>query len=146
MGLKRPESVLVVIFSEQGRVLMLQREDDPEFWQSVTGTMEIGETPIQTAYREIAEELGVVLDVKKGQIKDCQQTNQYKIRDCWLHRYPKGTTKNTEHVFSVCIPEQSPIVLTEHLDYLWLSKEEAIALAWSQTNKAAIKAYAIGQQ
>ncbi|EDJ90481.1 aspartyl-tRNA synthetase [Haemophilus influenzae R3021] len=24
---------------------MLQRQDDPDFWQSVTGTIESGETP-----------------------------------------------------------------------------------------------------
>ncbi len=38
MAYKRPESILVVIYARQsGRVLMLQRRDDPDFWQSVTG-------------------------------------------------------------------------------------------------------------
>ncbi|PVF13341.1 dihydroneopterin triphosphate diphosphatase, partial [Yersinia pestis] len=35
MNYKRPESVLVVIYAKSsGRVLMLQRRDDPDFWQS----------------------------------------------------------------------------------------------------------------
>lgn len=43
MAYKRPESVLVVIYARQsGRVLMLQRRDDPDFWQSVTGSLEAG--------------------------------------------------------------------------------------------------------
>jgi len=33
--LKRPESVLVVIYSQALNVLVLQRDDDAEFWQSV---------------------------------------------------------------------------------------------------------------
>ena len=45
MGNKHPVSVLVVIFAQDtGRVLMLQRRDDASFWQSVTGSLEVGET------------------------------------------------------------------------------------------------------
>ena len=43
MAYKRPVSVLVVIYAEDTkRVLMLQRRDDPDFWQSVTGSPEEG--------------------------------------------------------------------------------------------------------
>jgi dATP pyrophosphohydrolase len=39
MSFKLPVSVLVVIYAEDTkRVLMLQRRDDPDFWQSVTGS------------------------------------------------------------------------------------------------------------
>ena len=38
---KRPVSILVVIYAQDTkRVLMLQRRDDPDFWQSVTGSVE----------------------------------------------------------------------------------------------------------
>ena len=37
---KRPESVLVLIYSKTGHVLMLQRVFPEEFWQSVTGSLE----------------------------------------------------------------------------------------------------------
>ena len=41
MSFKHPVSVLVVIYAQDtGRVLMLQRRDDPDFWQSVTGSPE----------------------------------------------------------------------------------------------------------
>lgn len=43
MAYKRPVSILVVIYAQDTkRVLMLQRRDDPDFWQSVTGSVEEG--------------------------------------------------------------------------------------------------------
>ncbi len=53
MPFKRPVSILVVIYAQDSkRVLMLQRRDDPDFWQSVTGSLEEGETASQAAMRE----------------------------------------------------------------------------------------------
>lgn len=41
MSFKLPVSVLVVIYAEDTkRVLMLQRRDDSAFWRSVTGSLE----------------------------------------------------------------------------------------------------------
>ena len=58
MAFKPPVSVLVVIFArDTKRVLMLQRRDDPDFWQSVTGSVEEGETAPQAAAREVKERL-----------------------------------------------------------------------------------------
>ena len=58
MQYKNNQSVLVVIYTKDtNRVLMLQRQDDPDFWQSVTGTIESGETPKNTAIRELWEEV-----------------------------------------------------------------------------------------
>ena len=60
MKYKNPYSVLVVIYAQNtSRVLMLQRQDAPSFWQSVTGTIEEGEQPLQTAMREVKEETGI---------------------------------------------------------------------------------------
>ena len=54
MTYKRPVSILVVIYAQDTkRVLMLQRRDDPDFWQSVTGSVEEGETAPQAAMREV---------------------------------------------------------------------------------------------
>lgn len=40
MAYKRPVSILVVIYAQDTkRVLMLQRRDDPDFCQSVTGSV-----------------------------------------------------------------------------------------------------------
>ena len=61
---KNNQSVLVVIYAKDtNRVLMLQRQDDPDFWQSVTGTIESGETPKNTAIRELWEEVRLEISV-----------------------------------------------------------------------------------
>ena len=41
---KRPESVLVVVHSSDGMILLLKRADIEDFWQSVTGSLDWGET------------------------------------------------------------------------------------------------------
>ena len=140
MSYKRPESVLVVLYSGSD-VLLLQRKDDPDFWQSVTGTMESGETPLFTAYREVAEETGLYFAVDSQRIVDCDTQSKYEIRPQWQHRYAPGHTVNTEYTFCVEIDRDSEIVLSEHLAYVWLPKQEAIAKAWSPSNQEAIRAF-----
>ncbi len=144
MKFKRPESVLVVLYDQHHRVLVLQRKDDPEFWQSVTGALEDGETPLQTAYREVAEEIGVILCPDANSIVDCASTNQYEIRPQWQYRYPPGATTNTEYVFRAQIPADSDIQLSEHLSYEWLPKSTAIAKMWSPSNKDAVDKFVPG--
>lgn len=141
MTLKRPESVLVVLYNEHKEVLVLQRDDDADFWQSVTGSLELNESPVQTAMREVLEETGIDLHHRMftaQQIMDCRQVNQYVIREDWRYRYAKNVTTNFEYVFCAQVPANADIVLTEHLQFLWLSKTEAIKKVWSNTNKQAI--------
>ena len=141
MAYKRPESVLVVLYNEHSQVLVMQRNDDPDFWQSVTGTIEAGESPIAAAYREVGEETGVNLSPQSGDIVDCQHVNQYEIRKEWQHRYPPDNFVNTEYVFVTQIPSDSRIILTEHSAYEWLDKPEALARVWSPSNRNAILAF-----
>ncbi len=141
MTYKRPESVLVVLYNEHSQVLVMQRNDDPDFWQSVTGTIEAGESPIAAAYREVGEETGVNLSPQSGDIVDCQHVNQYEIRKEWQHRYPPDNLVNTEYVFVTQIPSDSRIILTEHSAYEWLDKPAALARVWSPSNRNAILAF-----
>ncbi len=141
MTLKRPESVLVVLYDQHHQVLVMQRDDDADFWQSVTGTIEASEQPIQTAYREVAEETGFVLQPQHHTIQNCRHINQFKIRSLWLHRYPKGTIFNQEHVFCAQIDSQQIVQLTEHTAYQWMSKLDAIEKVWSATNADAIRRF-----
>lgn len=56
---KNNQSVLVVIYAKDtNRVLMLQRQDDPDFWQSVTGTIESGETPKKQQFVSYGKKCG----------------------------------------------------------------------------------------
>lgn len=135
---KRPESVLVVLHDGQGRALMLERISPPGFWQSVTGSLEEGETPFATAMREVAEETGILLAPEE--LKDWHTKNEYEIYEHWRHRYAPGVTRNTEHVFSACISAASPVRLSEHEHraHRWLPLAEAASLAFSPSNCEAL--------
>jgi len=145
---KRPESVLVVLYNEHNEVLVLQRTDDANFWQSVTGSMEGSEAPMQTAAREVLEETGIDLSFERRKVlgflhylMDCRMLNQYSIRKDWRYRYAPGVDKNVEYVFCALVPASSVITLTEHTAYEWLTKPQAIAKVWSNSNKHAIEKF-----
>ena len=144
MSLKLPVSVLVVIYAEDTkRVLMLQRRDDPAFWQSVTGSLEEGETALQAAAREVKEE--VAIDVAREQLTltDCQRTVDFEIFSHLRHRYAPGTERNTESWFCLALPHEREIVFTEHLTYQWLDAPAAAGLTKSWSNRQAIEEFVI---
>lgn len=137
-GNKQPVSVLVVIHSAALDVLLLERADHPDYWQSVTGSRDGEETLYETALREVGEETG--LDAARYILRDWQQQNEYEIYPHWRHRYPPGVTRNTEHVFSLQVPRDVDVHLAprEHMDYVWLPWQKAAAKVFSPSNRAAI--------
>lgn len=143
---KRPESVLVVIFDDQGRILALQRKDDLSFWQSVTGSLEEGEVPIEAAIREVLEETSIDCQALNLTMVDARQTNQYEIRPEWRHRYAPGEFVNTEYTFLLQVPSGIDVVLTEHEQFSWLSPQDAVELFWSPSNCAAIQRYFLSER
>lgn len=144
MGYKRPESILVVIYaSNTGRVLMLQRRDDTEFWQSVTGSLEDGESPAQTAQREVKEEVGIDIAAENFLLQDCNRCVEFELFAHLRARYAPGVSWNKEHWFCLAVPEERVIPLTEHLAYRWLDKTAAAALTKSPSNQQAIEEFVI---
>ncbi|RSZ57003.1 dihydroneopterin triphosphate diphosphatase [Massilia atriviolacea] len=141
MPIKIPESVLVVIHTPALEVLLIERADKPGFWQSVTGSLDAPDEPLlATAARELFEETGIVADGERIALRDWHLSNVYEIYPVWRHRYAPGVTHNTEHVFSVCVPRDTPIVLSEreHLRYEWLPHVEAADRCFSSSNAEAI--------
>lgn len=138
MQYKIPVSVLVVIYTPLFEVLLLERADHPGYWQSVTGSQDEGETLRETAVRELFEETG--LDANLYVLTDWQVQNVYAIYPVWQHRYPPGTTHNTEHVFGLELPAMLPAKLSprEHLSHMWLPWQEAVEKVFSPSNRAAI--------
>jgi len=100
---KIPISVLVVIHTADLQVLLLERTDHPDYWQSVTGSQSPGETLYQTALREVSEETG--LNAADYSLSDWQVENQYEIYEEWRWRYAPDVKINTEHVFGLCLPD-----------------------------------------
>lgn len=139
---KNPNSVLVVIYVPQTqKVLMLQRQDDPEFWQSVTGTIEQGEQPYQTAIREVKEETGIDMVAQNLCLYDCKKSVRFEIFTQFRYKYAPNVTHNTEHWFLLALPEEITPTLSEHLAYRWLSIDDAVALTKSPNNAQAILDY-----
>ncbi|HCD7551757.1 TPA: dihydroneopterin triphosphate diphosphatase [Citrobacter farmeri] len=141
---KRPVSVLVVIYAQDSkRVLMLQRRDDPEFWQSVTGSVEEGETASQAAMREVKEEVAIDVASEQLTLIDCQRTVEFEIFSHLRHRYAPGVVRNTESWFCLALPRERQIVFSEHLTYQWLDAPAAAALTKSWSNRQAIEEFVI---
>lgn len=143
MSFKLPVSVLVVIYAEDTkRVLMLQRRDDPAFWQSVTGSLEPGESPLATACREVNEEVGIDVLAERLEMEDCQRQIDFEIFPHFRHRYAPDVTHNHEHWFRLQLPAERDVRLTEHLAFRWLAAAEAAALTRSWSNRQAIEEFA----
>mgnify|MGYP001608470468 CR=1 FL=1 len=118
---KIPESVLVVIYTADLEVLLIERADKAGYWQSVTGSKDTLDEPLlETAMREVQEETGIVVSDESGtnsanpltaitqivphnNLRDWLLSNIYEIYPVWRHRYAPGVIKNTEHVFGLLV-------------------------------------------
>lgn len=139
ISFKIPESVLVVIYTLQRGVLMIERADHPGFWQSVTGSRDGPDEPLlETARREVWEETGIAAAL--DQLQDWKLSNVYDIYPAWRHRYAPGVRRNTEHVFGLCVPERCAVRLSprEHTASRWLAHHDAAELCFSPSNAEAI--------
>lgn len=139
---KNPHSVLVVIYAENtGRVLMLQRQDDPEFWQSVTGSLEEGESPRQTAMRELWEEVRLKIPENSTALFDCNESIEFEIFPHFRYKYAPNITHCKEHWFLCAVEKEFVPQLSEHLAYQWVSPEQATKITKSPNNAKAIQKY-----
>ena len=139
MSFKLPVSVLVVVHTAALDVLLLERAARTGYWQSVTGSLDRPDEMLEaTAAREVREETGI--DAARGRLERWNAVNIFEIYTQWRHRYAPGVTHNTEHVFSLALPERLPveISLAEHTAYQWLPWRDAAQLCFSWSNRAAI--------
>ena len=135
---KTPISALVLIHTDDLQVLIMERADKKGFWQSVTGSLEQDETPIQAAIREVQEETG--LNATQYTLQDWHATNVYEIYPHWRYRYAPEVTHNTEHLFGLLLPNTLPIKMApnEHVQYEWVDWREAAKRVFSWTNIGAL--------
>jgi len=134
---RRPESVLIVIYTDGGDFLLLERRRPAGFWQSVTGSLEWGELADRAARREVVEETGIT----QGVLVNLQWTQVYDILPAFGKVYAPGITRNLEHAFSLRLAQRVPVTLSdaEHVRYQWAPGSEAAGIVSSSTNRAIIE-------
>ena len=126
-----------MVYRQDGTFLLLKRRN-ARFWQSVSGSLEAGERPVDTARRELTEETGLVVDSLRLHDEYCRHL--FPLPTSMLKRYPAGVTHNLEHVFSYRAHDHEAVRLSEeHSAFKWLNSGAAMATTWSWANRSAIR-------
>jgi dATP pyrophosphohydrolase len=139
MSHKLPLSVLVVVHTAELEVLLLERALRPGYWQSVTGSLDEMDEPLErAAAREVREETG--LDAHAGRLERWKVMYTFEIYRQWRHRFAPGVIHNVEHVFALMLSARAPVRLAadEHVAYAWLPWQQAAAKCFSWSNRDAI--------
>lgn len=136
---KQPVSALVVVYTPTLETLIIERADYKDAWQSVTGSLEAGESPRDAALRELGEELG--MDASQYTLQDWGIENQWEIYERWRHRYAPGVIENTEHVFGLLVPGRFEPTLSprEHINWVWREWSVAAEAVFSPSNAEALR-------
>ena len=143
MTYKQPRSVQVVIFSElAGKRLYLLLRRVPThggFWQSVTGSLEDGETHLQAAVREVREETGFTAG--ENELIDLGVTNVFEIAEQWRPKYAPGVTRNEEVCFALQVQHGAvEIDRLEHEEYVWVDYDAAVEMLYWESNRMTLAA------
>ena len=125
-----------MIYTEGGEYLLLERRRPLGFWQSVTGSMEWGESADAAARREVIEETGIT----QGVLVNLQWTQVYEILPAFGKVYAPGVTLNLEHAFSLRLQNRVPVTMSEaeHVRFQWVPAAAAIETVSSSTNGTVI--------
>jgi len=116
-------------------LMMLRVPEHGLWWQSVTGMMEPGETPEQTAHRELAEETGLT-----GTLRPLGLSHSFWV-DPAIVRFPDAEPRfNTEVCFSMEVAPDAQVRLEplEHSEYLWCGLDQAQERMKWEGSKAAV--------
>jgi len=122
-------NVACAIIEKNGLVLAARRSAAmslPLKWEFPGGKIKSGESPGACLYRELKEELGVVVSVREALAPV-------------THHYPSFTV--TLHPFR-CAIESGSLTLHEHEAVRWLRPKELVALDWAEADLPVIAAYA----
>jgi dATP pyrophosphohydrolase len=116
---------------------MLERVAPEGFWQSVTGTLDWGETPAQAAAREVREETGL----DPVGLRDAGITRRFQILPEWRARYAPEVAENIEYLWYLELPDRQAVTIDpdEHRAYRWLPLDFAIEAAASWTNREGLE-------
>jgi lipoyl(octanoyl) transferase len=134
----RPESIRLVkiVVHDDTRVLLLHRRPERGgFWQPITGSIEEGESPLQTARREIAEETG-----QRGEPQPLDLIQSFMIESQYLEAKGYVTPIVASEVcFHATLDSALPIRIDpeEHDQWGWFTFSEAYErMRWTDDREA----------
>ena len=91
----------------------------------------------------VKEEVGIDIIKESLELVDCHRSIIFEIFAHFRHRYAPDVTHCQEHWFTLALPAERDIVLTEHSQYQWLDAPLAAKLTKSASNQQAIEEFVI---
>ena len=134
---RRPVSVLVLVLSDDDQALLLRRAKPFDFWQSITGSLQAGESHADAARRELFEETGLS---DEGSLRYSGVSRQFVIDSRWRDKFEPGAIENVEFEWHYRLPAVVDIEISrdEHSEYCWVPVVTAAERVWSWTNRDAL--------
>ncbi|MFN3530241.1 MAG: (deoxy)nucleoside triphosphate pyrophosphohydrolase [Bacteroidia bacterium] len=121
--------VSCAIIENNGKVLVAQRGADmshPFKWEFPGGKWEAGETATAALHREIAEELGVEIEIRQALPPSC-------------FSYPdKGQVRLWPFC---CVLTAGKLQGVEHATVAWFGRQELVGLNWVEADVAVVQSY-----
>ena len=112
------------------------RRTDSNYWQFIAGGGENGETPIEAAKRETFEEIGVEPKIIQ-QLTCIAYVPAEVVAESRRQHWDKNTYVIPEYTFAFeC--DSDPTLSLEHIEYKWLTYDEARKLLKWDSNKVAM--------
>ena len=135
--MRRPLSVLIVVVTDDGHALLLRRAKPFDFWQSITGSLQEGESHADAAARELREETGLS---EEGALHYSGVSRQFVIDPRWRDKFAAGSIENVEFEWHYHLPARIDIEIChdEHSEYCWMPLAAAAERVWSWTNRDAL--------
>ncbi len=134
--MRAPFQVLVIPFRRTASALKFAvlKRGDADYWQFVAGGGEDGETPIQAAQREIKEEVGIAGDLTQLDSMSTVPKDCFAAADSW----GENVYVIPEYCFAVQASNVDICLSPEHIEFQWISYEQAYSLLKWDSNRNAL--------